>query len=156
MFQYLLIVVLVILAAAAWLALGAYRRRRYRKRVERAVRRFQTEGDVLGRAFLDAAAATGKPRGLIWKSCDFHNDVRFASDRVTGETYALRGVTIQFEAVAGGDMEDVEAVGNLRCATAVFVNRNGDWSTDGRTVFNLQPDEALARYQDALEPLHLE
>lgn len=144
---------MIVAAAAAWLGLGAYRRRQFRKRVERSVRQFQTGDRSLGDAFLKAAAATGKPRGLSWKSCDFHDDVSFASDRATGETYALQGVTIAFEAVVGGDMEDVEAVGNLRCGTAIFVHRNGNWTTDGRAVFNLQPTETLERYRECLVPL---
>ncbi|HYO25559.1 MAG TPA: hypothetical protein VEQ85_11500, partial [Lacipirellulaceae bacterium] len=68
-----------------------------------------------------------------------------------GELYALVGVTVSFEAVAGGGMEEVEAVGNLRAATAVFVHRGGRWTTDGRVVFNLSPEAALAHYQESLE-----
>jgi hypothetical protein len=150
-----MMVLFVATAAGGWLALGAYRRRRYRRRVERAINGFAAQADALNRQFLAAASASGKPRGLSWKACDFHDDLRFATDRANGETYALRGVTIQFEAVKGGDMEDVEAVGNLRCATAVFVHRHGRWTTDGRTVFNLQPDEALAHYRQSLEPLEI-
>lgn len=47
-------------------------------------------------------------------------------------------------------MEDVEAVSNLRCATAIFVHRLGRWTTDGRVVFNLEPPQALERYQASL------
>ena len=60
-------------------------------------------------------------------------------------------VTIGFEAVEGGGMEDVEAVGNLRAATAVFRVERGNWATDGRPLFNLNPAEAIAYYQDNLE-----
>lgn len=100
--------------------------------------------------FLAAAAATGKPRGLRWKECDLGDDRLFAQDRANGDLYALVGATISFEAVAGGDMEDVEAVGNLRAATAIFVHRQGRWTTDGRVVFNLEPAQALERYQESL------
>jgi hypothetical protein len=48
-------------------------------------------------------------------------------------------------------MEEVEAVGNLRSATAVFGYRDGAWGTDGRAVFNLEPSEALDRFGAALE-----
>ena len=152
---WLSLLLFLVLAACTWLALGAYRRSRYRRGVERAVRGFDRQAETLSREFLSAAARTGKPRGLIWKACDFHDELRFATDRASGETYALRGVTVRFEAVEGGDMEDVEAVGNLRCATAVFVHRGGKWTTDGRVVFNLQPDEALAHYRQSLEPLKM-
>ena len=61
------------------------------------------------------------------------------------------GVTISFEAVPGGGMEEVEAVGNLRAATAVFRVDKGHWATDGRAIFNLNPAEAVRYYQDNLE-----
>ncbi len=100
--------------------------------------------------FLSAAAATGKPRGLHWKQCDLGETRLFATDLANGELIALVGATISFEAIAGGDMEDVEAVGNLRFATAIFVHRQEKWSTDGRVVFNLEPAQVLERYQESL------
>jgi len=102
--------------------------------------------------FLSAAAATGKPRGLRWKQCDLGETKLFATDRANGELFALVGATISFEAIAGGDMEEVEAVGNLRFATAIFVHRQGKWTTDGRVVFNLEPAQTLERFQESLEP----
>jgi hypothetical protein len=62
-------------------------------------------------------------------------------------------VTIRFEAIPGGGMEEVEAVGNLRAATAVFNWDGRRWSTQGRAVFNLEPREVLERYRDSLDPI---
>ena len=73
--------------------------------------------------------------------------------RETGELCALVGVTISFEAIVGGGMEEVEAVGNLRSATAVFRVVDGRWQTDGRAIFNLNPIEAIAYYQENLSPI---
>ncbi len=112
--------------------------------------------DLLGdlqHEFLTAAEATGKPRGLHWKQCDLGEARLFARDSASGELIALVGATISFEAIAGGDMEDVEAVGNLRFATAIFVYRQGKWTTDGRVVFNLEPAQALERFQESLIPV---
>ncbi len=103
--------------------------------------------------FLVAAAATGKPRGLSWKQCDLHDGQLFATDRVNGELYALVGTTVSFEAISGGGMEEVEAVGSLRCATAIFMHRNGVWTTDGRVVFNLEPEQAIEHYEKSLQLL---
>lgn len=102
--------------------------------------------------FLAAANATGKPRGLRWIGAHLAGDPLFAVDRANGELYALVPATISFEAIAGGGMEEVEAVGNLREATAVFVHRDGQWTTDGRAVFNLAPAGALDHYRESLEP----
>jgi hypothetical protein len=76
-----------------------------------------------------------------------------ARDRETGAIVALAPLTVSFEAVMGGDMEGLPAVGNLRNATAVFTFSSGRWSTDGRALFNLNPDEALARFQARYEPI---
>ena len=48
-------------------------------------------------------------------------------------------------------MEGVEAVGNQRAATAVFRIDQGQWSTEGRAIFNLNPTEAVQFYQANLE-----
>ena len=39
----------------------------------------------------------------------------------------------------------------MRAATAVFRVEKGVWATDGRALFNLNPREAIAYYQDNLE-----
>ena len=48
-------------------------------------------------------------------------------------------------------MEEVEAVGNLRAATAILTWTGRDWTTAGRTVFNLEPREVLDRYRESLD-----
>ena len=53
-------------------------------------------------------------------------------------------------------MEEVEAVGNLRCATAIFMFRDGRWTSEGRAIFNLEPAETLQRYEESLSPIRTE
>lgn len=146
-------VVLAVIAGWLW---RRWRRAQLSARRRLAMLDFAELRAGLQDEFLQAAAATGKPRGLRWKSCDLHEGVVFAYDRTTGELYGLVGTTISFEAIEGGGMEDVEAVGNLRCATAVFVYRGGSWTTDGRVVFNLEPDQALEHYRESLSPVNEE
>lgn len=119
---------------------------------QRAIPDFDFRRQQLAESFIAAAQATGKPRGLRWKSVELNGAPLFAVDS-TGRLYALIGATISFEAIEGGGMEDVEAVGNLRSATAVFVHRDGQWTTGGRVIFNLEPDEALARFDATLREL---
>src|SRR3954463_13880966 len=78
--------------------------------VERARESFRLQRERLEAKFFDAAARSGKPRGLLWKECSFENPIEWARDRRTGQIIALVSVTISFEAVAGGPMEGVEAV----------------------------------------------
>jgi hypothetical protein len=142
-----------VMLMAAWLLWAIVRPSLFTRRVQRALQQFVRNRAVLEAAFFRAAAASGKPRGLAWKECGFQSGVLLARDRANGELVGLVGVTISFEAIAGGGMEDVEAVGNLRAATAVF-NWNGrEWNTHGRAVFNLEPREVIERYGDSLDPI---
>jgi hypothetical protein len=136
--------VLAVLAVLAWRPL---RRLAREAEVQHARQLFTRQREHLEARFLTAAAATGKPRGLRWKGCEWDSRVELARERGTGRLAALVGVTIQFEAVPGSDMEGLPAVGNLRNASAVFFFDRGRWHTVGKAVFNMNPDEAIAHYR---------
>lgn len=148
-------VAVVILVAGAIGAVLFVRRPQRAPQVETSLEsardQFHIRREMLEARFMTLAAATGKPRGLTWIDCDFDNRVSFARDRNTRQLRALVAVTIRFEAVEGGDMEDNPNVGNLRAATAVFRFDEGHWQTDGRAIFNLNPQEAIKYYQHELE-----
>lgn len=143
--KWILTVLLAGLAAGAVVLVWfAWRRRQYASRLQAALASFPLQAD-LGGLFLRAANQTGKPRGLRWTSCELQGEPLFATDHTTGEIYGLTGATIGFEAIPGGDMEEVEAVSDIRYVTAVFVYRDGAWRTDGRAIFNLEPAQAVER-----------
>ncbi|HUS38650.1 MAG TPA: hypothetical protein VMX74_04330 [Pirellulales bacterium] len=144
------IVAAAVVAGSAFPMISLWRIRQKRQ-LEAARRLFHQRREWLEAKFLELASSTGKPRGLRWKDCDFSNEVTFARDLHSRALTAFVGVTISFEAIEGGDMEDVEAVGNLRAATSVFRHAGGQWSTQGRVLMNLEPAEAIERFQDALE-----
>jgi hypothetical protein len=121
--------------------------------VQEARTLFAVQRAALERSYFDAAAASGKPRGLRWKALEWSPGVEFARERETGQLAALVAVTIQFEAVPGSDMEGLPAVGNLRNASAVFFYHQRRWHTTGKTIFNLNPDEALARFKNQYDRL---
>jgi hypothetical protein len=112
---------------------------------------FTLERERLHDQFLEAANQTGKPRGLRWTNCEFGDGYELARDRHTGQLIALVPVAISFAAIEGGPMEGVEAVGNLRNATAVFAFARGHWTTAGKAVFNLNPDETLTHFKGQYE-----
>jgi hypothetical protein len=89
--------------------------------------------------------------GVRWSNCEFDDDVAFARDRKSGCPRALVAVTISFEAIPGGGMEDVEAVGNLRAATVVFRLDGPEWEVDGKAYFNLSPAQTIDYYHNELE-----
>jgi hypothetical protein len=149
-----LIPLLVLLSVAGayllWRRLRVFGRQ---VQIERARELFKLQRERLEAQFMTAAAATGKPRGLRWVDCDWDDGVEFVRDRRSGQIAALVGVTIQFEAVPGSDMEGLPAVGNLRNASAVFFFQSGHWRTVGKAVFNMNPDEALEHFKNQYEKI---
>lgn len=145
--------VAVTVAIAVWLMWKPVRRWRREREARQAIRRFRGQREQLEAKFFDMAAASGKPRGLRWLACDWHDRVTFARDTHSGLLTAFVGVNIRFEAVEGGDMEDVEAVSTIRDAAAVFHYRRGRWGTGGRALFNMNPDDALTRLEGQFEPV---
>ena len=121
------------------------------KELKRLRRDFHREREHLEAHFFKKAGASGKPRGLAWTNCDFDDDVVYARDRRSGEISAFVGMTIHFEAVEGGGMEEVEFVTAPRDATAVFRVDHGKWMTDGRAIMNLNPTQAVQHFQQELE-----
>jgi len=127
--------------------------RRFGKQVhlERARESFRLQREGLESRFVEAARASGKPRGLSWKDCQFSSEVEFVRDKANGDIAALVGVTIAFEAVEGSDMEGNPNVANLRNASAVFYFHKGHWNTVGKTVFNMNPAEAIEHFKNHYE-----
>lgn len=142
---------LLVVSAALYL-IARRRRSSHVKTHEKEARdSFSLRREWLEARFLTLCTQSGRPRGLRWKSCEFSDGVSFARDRNTGELLALVAITVAFEAIEGGGMEDVEAVSNLRAATAVFRHSEGEWKTDGKPQYNLNPSEVIERYQHELE-----
>ena len=116
-----------------------------------AQRDFHRQREQLEAKFIERAAATGKPRGLRWVDVDFDDDVVYARDRHTRRLKALVAIEVSFEAIEGGGMEEVEAVSNVRAATAEFLHDGTRWHTDGRVYFNLGPTAAVKYLASDLE-----
>ena len=120
-----------------------------RRREElRGMKTFRTQREGLEARFFDLAGRLGKPRGLRWKHCDWQKEVTFARDLNTRLLTAFVSVEISFEAIEGGDMEEVAAVSTIRDATAVFHYQHNRWGTGGKALFNMNPQDALTRLAD--------
>lgn len=115
--------------------------------------RFRIQRERLEARFFDMASVAGKPRDLRWVDCQWLDTVTYARDVKTNQLAAFVAVNISFEAVEGGDMEDVEAVSTVRDAAAVFHYNGGQWGTGGRALFNMNPDDAVARLAGQFESL---
>lgn len=134
-------VIVVILAAIAIFAIPLARWSQH-KESQRAVRLFRQRREMLEAKFFDMAQSLGKPRGLRWVDCEWFDDVTFARDKTSGMLTAFAGINVRFEAIEGGDMEDVAAVGTIRDAVAVFHFHRGSWGTGGKALFNMNPLDA--------------
>jgi hypothetical protein len=146
---YWAIPALVVIAALVFF--GWQRTRKSTPPLAAAQSLYEKDKTRLRELFFAAAATSGKPRGLRWRDCQWSELIEWVRDKQTGQLLALVGVTISFEAIEGGDMEGVEAVGNLRNASAVFFLQDGQWQTAGRVIFNLNPDEAVQHFQSGYE-----
>jgi len=138
-------------AAAIAIALRPIRAARRAEQLARMQRDFHRQREQLEAKFIDRAAASGKPRGLVWTDVDFDDDVVYARDRRSKRLKALVAIEVSFAAVEGGGMEHVEAVSNVRAATAEFLYDGVRWSTDGRVYFNLAPSAAVKYLSADLE-----
>jgi len=145
------VIVVILIIVSMWRPLRSFGRQ---VQVERARELFRLQRERLELQFIKAASETGKPRGLLWKECQWDSHVEFVRDKQSGQIAALAAVTIQFEAVAGGDMEGLPAVGNLRNASAVFFYYRGHWQTVGKAVFNMNPNEAVEHFKNLYERIH--
>ena len=136
---------------ATTLALRPIRLARQAERLARSQRDFHRQREQLEAKFIERAAISGKPRGLRWTDVTFDDDVVYARDRRTGSLKALVAIEVCFEAIEGGDMEEVEAVSNVRAATAEFLLDGSRWRTDGRVYFNLAPSATVKYLSSDLE-----
>jgi len=151
----LVVAAVLLMAAALIVGIAAVPAARWLRRREarRAVAEFQRRREHLEAKFFELASALGKPRGVRWKVCDWRPEVTFARERQTGMITAFASVNVSFEAVEGGEMEEVAAVGLLRDGCAIFHCQHGIWGTGGRVVFNMNPKEALSRFEPQYEGL---
>lgn len=124
-----------------------------RKELARATQEFKVRRESLEAKFFTLATSIGKPRGLRWTNCDWKPPVRFVRDRSTGMLTALVSVEIHFEAIEGGGMEDVAAVGDVRDASAVFHYEDGSWGTGGKALFNMNPETAVDKLEHQFEAM---
>lgn len=118
-------------------------------------RAFEQHRDELHRNYFLVASSSGLPRGLTWKGCDWLSAFVILRDNTTGEINRLAAVNLTFEAIEGGDMENVKAVSTIREACAVFQWDGRRWVPSGRTLFNMDPSTASQKFGEAYEVLQV-
>ncbi len=120
-------------------------------RLARARRDFHLQRERLEAKFIRLAAARAHSGSPHWAACEFDDDVAYVRDRNTRQLSAFVGVTVAVDPHDSHcDLAD-HFLGQLRVDTAVFRFDRGHWDTDGRTLPNLNPAQAIRLYQNALE-----
>lgn len=147
-----IIVVAVMIVCVSVIPL-ANRWRKHQSR--RASDQFRRRRKMLEAQFFELAKSLGKPRGLRWRECEWSDDVTFARNKTSKMLTAFVGINIYFEAIEGGDMEDVAAVSTIRDAVAVFHYYRGSWGTGGKALFNMNPRDALEKLVAQFEPVRM-
>ncbi|MEM9701833.1 MAG: hypothetical protein AAF907_05260 [Planctomycetota bacterium] len=114
---------------------------------------FRSVRPALEARFRELAGRDGKPTGLRWMKCEFAGEPKFVLTP-TGRLDALLPVTVHFEPIPGGGLEDAPAARLPRAAVALFHHRPapkwafwspGAWGTGGRALFNHTPESAAVR-----------
>ncbi|MBA63044.1 MAG: hypothetical protein CMJ76_11820 [Planctomycetaceae bacterium] len=113
---------------------------------------FEQTRELLEQSFFHVCSESGRPRGLRWKNCDFEDEILFVVENHSLNLHALVPVIISFEAIEGGPMEDMDAVGNLRVGSALFVHTGENWATRGDVIYNLSPSETYQHYHQNYTP----
>jgi hypothetical protein len=132
----------VVATALAAIPLAKWMKRR---EVTRASREFKLQREGLEAKFFEIASCSGKPRGLRWVRCDWQPAYSLAREARSGLLTAFVSIELHFEAIEGGDMEEVAAVGTVRDACAVFHYQHGQWGTGGKALFNMNATDAVER-----------
>jgi len=112
---------------------------------------FHIQREWLEAKFISRATAHMGPDACHWTDCMFADDVAYVRSRSTGELSALVAVTIATEEDDVGPRGSADAIGNLQAGTAVFRFDGKHWVTDGRTILNLNPNEAIQYFHRDLE-----
>ncbi len=105
---------------------------------------YQLQAIIIQLEFLKQVRETGKPRGLLWKEIQFADVPVFIQDDQSKQYLALLSCVVEFEAIEGDDMEDNPNANLPKEGTAVFEFSRGHWVTQGRVLFNMNPQESLS------------
>jgi len=153
-FVAILLSALILLAVAAVLVyLPRWRHAQREAELAQARQEFRLRREWLEAEFVTLATELVEPEGIEPIDFEFHNHYALARNRFNSELQALVAVTIEFAATNMGGLVEIEQHGRVRTATAVFRRDPFEWTTDGRVVLNLNPEETLKYYGNQLEPV---
>jgi hypothetical protein len=112
---------------------------------------FHTQRERLEAKFINLASSRAKADAPKLADCNFADDVAYVRNRSTGELSAFVAVSVSMDDSESRTKDAGDAVSNLQLGTAVFRFDRDHWETDGRTILNLNPSEAIRLYRNDFE-----
>lgn len=111
-------------------------------RLEQAQESLRLQQQRLEEMVLRQGIASGKPRGLKWRRCQFQGEPLWLHEEEKGQVAVLVPLVVEFE--PQGEPEDWEGhpMNDPRRGVVLFFLRRGEWESAGRVLFNLTPQQA--------------
>jgi len=142
------VVLVVFLGLFVW---PRWRSRREAAHLVNARKLFHLRREWLEADFITLARRAIETSEVEWSDCDFDDEAAFATARSNRQLCAFVAVTIYLSRSGEGDEGRTRRSAKRREATAVFHFDGRRWFTEGRAIFNLNPLEAIERFQHELE-----
>ncbi|MCZ2343001.1 MAG: DUF2029 domain-containing protein [Bacteroidales bacterium] len=157
---------MIYVRGALWFALvvgllfDEYRERSLRHPAT-ALARFHAEREQRLAAFLQLARTRGLPRGLHWTNLTSLGEPLLVHDREERCLALLVPLEATFTPEPGSAMEEVPQAREPRPITVIFRYQRlrgphcwrRRWQTDGRAIFNLRPEQVIARSEGRFKPV---
>ncbi len=137
--------------AGGWLATRLAHHWWWTRTLGRACRQFHLQRERLEARFVKLGQNRSQPGARRWIDCRFEDEVTYARNRLTGEISAFVGVNIELE--TSDYLGSLEPSTAIRSGTAVFRYDGRSWDTDGRVIYDLNPQEAIYFYKGDLKPI---
>lgn len=100
---------------------------------------FRQDPAGFARLWFDTAARSGQPKWLTWTTHEVTGEPLFV------RTFALLPVLVTFEPIPDSPLADVPQARDPRSVVAVFTHDGRTWTTTGKAVFNLTPQQVAER-----------
>ncbi|MEJ5276803.1 MAG: hypothetical protein WHU94_12920 [Thermogemmata sp.] len=111
-------------------------------RLEQAQESLRLQQQRLEEMVLRQGMASGKPRGLKWRRCQFQGEPLWLHEEEKGQVAVLVPVTVEFETHGETESWEGHPVEEPRRGVVLFFFRRGEWESAGRVLFNLTPQQA--------------
>jgi hypothetical protein len=116
-------------------------------RLERAQESLRLQQQRLEEMVLRQGMASGKPRGLKWRRCQFQGEPIWLHEAEKDQLAVLVPLIIEFDPSGDSEGWEGDMVNEPRQGVILFYFRRGEWETGGRVLFNLSPHQVAQQLE---------